>query len=223
MDTVQPDLRTGVQTDLGPDVQPHVASIETAAALPSILVVMGVSGSGKSTIGTQLALRLRWEFEDGDWFHPTRNIDKMHAGIPLTDEDRAPWLIGIADFIDQARLAGTHVVLTCSALKRRYRAVIIGNRPDVRLVYLKGDIELIARRIATRQEHFMPTSLLQSQFEALEEPGPDERPIVTSIEPRPREIVAQILTALPALDRQAEVVAGRQSGPRTECVAPQRS
>ena len=134
MDIVRPDFEA--------DVQPHISSIETAAALPSVLVVMGVSGSGKSTIGTQLALQLRWEFEDGDWFHPARNIDKMHAGMALTDEDRAPWLIAIADFIDQARRAGTHVVVACSALKRRYRAVIIGNRPDVRLIYLKGDMEL---------------------------------------------------------------------------------
>jgi gluconokinase len=184
------------QPNLQPDTRPRRAAIEPAAAMPSIIVVMGVSGCGKSTIGTQLALALRWNFEDGDWFHPARNIDKMHSGIPLTDEDRAPWLIGIADFIDQARLAGQHVVVACSALKRRYRAVIVDNRPDVRLVYLKGDIELIARRIAVRHEHFMPTDLLQSQFDALEEPGPEERPIVMSIEPRPREIVARILEAL---------------------------
>lgn len=175
--------------------EPRTGTIEPAA-LPAVLVVMGVSGSGKSTIGTQLALALHWDFEDGDWFHPARNIDKMHAGIPLTDEDRAPWLIAIADFIDQARLAGNHVVIACSALKRRYRAVIVGNRSDVRLVYLKGDIDLISRRVATRHEHFMPASLLESQFEALEEPGPDERPIVASIAPRPREIVAQILADL---------------------------
>lgn len=185
------------QPDLAMDTRPRMGSID-AAGLPSVLVVMGVSGSGKSTIGTQLALALRWNFEDGDWFHPARNIDKMHAGIPLTDEDRAPWLISIADFIDQAQLAGDHVVIACSALKRRYRAVIIGNRPDVRLVYLKGDIELIGRRVATRHEHFMPTSLLESQFEALEEPGPDEHPIVASIEPRPREIVTNILAELQA-------------------------
>lgn len=183
------------QSNLQTRSQPRIGSVD-AAALPSVLVVMGVSGSGKSTIGTQLALALHWDFEDGDWFHPARNIDKMHAGIPLTDEDRAPWLIAIADFIDQARLAGNHVVIACSALKRRYRAVIVGNRPDVRLVYLKGDIELISRRVATRHEHFMPASLLESQFEALEEPGPDERPIVASIAPRPREIVAEILADL---------------------------
>ena len=175
--------------------RPRIDSVD-AARLPSVLVVMGVSGSGKSTIGTQLALALRWTFEDGDWFHPARNIDKMHAGIPLTDEDRAPWLISIADFIDQARLARDRVVIACSALKRRYRAVIIGNRPDVQLVYLKGDMDLIARRVATRHEHFMPASLLESQFEALEEPGPDEHPIVASIAPRPREIVAQVLAEL---------------------------
>ena len=196
MDIVRPDFEA--------DVQPHISSIETAAALPSVLVVMGVSGSGKSTIGTQLALQLRWEFEDGDWFHPARNIDKMHAGMALTDEDRAPWLIAVADFIDQARRAGTHVVVACSALKRRYRAVIIGNRPDVRLIYLKGDMELIARRIATRHEHFMPPSLLESQFEALEEPGSDEKPIVASIEPRPREIVAHILAELREQIRQPD-------------------
>jgi gluconokinase len=180
------------------DVRPDIAAMEASPAMPSILVVMGVSSSGKSTVGTLLAGQLHWEFEDGDWFHPARNIDKMQAGIPLTDEDRAPWLIAIADFIDQARLSGKRVVLACSALKRRYRTVIIGNRPDVQLVYLKGDMELIGRRFAARHEHFMPPSLLQSQFDALEEPGPDEHPIVVSIEPRPREIVTKIVDALKA-------------------------
>jgi gluconokinase len=180
------------------NIRPDIAAIEASPAMPSILVVMGVSSSGKSTVGTLLAGQLHWEFEDGDWFHPARNIDKMHAGIPLTDEDRAPWLIAIADFIDQARLSGKRVVVACSALKRRYRTVIIGNRPDVQLIYLKGDMELIGRRFAARHEHFMPPSLLQSQFDALEEPGPDENPIVVSIEPRPREIVAAIVDALKA-------------------------
>ena len=157
---------------------------------------MGVSGCGKSTVGALLALRLRWEFEDADWFHPAANVDKMHSGIPLTDEDRWPWLAAVAAWIDKTRRSGGHDVIACSALKRRYRDVLIGDRADVRLVYLKGDEALIARRIATRHEHFMPRSLLHSQFEALEEPGPDENPIVVSIEPRPREIVAQILSAL---------------------------
>lgn len=163
---------------------------------PRVMVVMGVSGCGKSTVGALLALRLRWEFEDADWFHPAANVDKMHAGIPLTDEDRWPWLDAVAAWIDKTRRSGGHDIIACSALKRRYRNVLIGNRSDVRLVYLKGDETLIARRIATRHEHFMPRSLLHSQFEALEEPGPDENPIIVSIEPQPREIVARILSAL---------------------------
>jgi len=197
------------RSQLAANVDAGLVATKTQVVLPKILVVMGVSGSGKTTIGTQLALALRWNFEDADWFHPTRNIDKMHAGIPLTDEDRAPWLIGIADFIDQARLGGHHAVVTCSALKRRYRTVIIGNRPDVRLIYLKGDMELIGRRIATRHEHFMPATLLQSQFDALEEPGPDENPVVVSVEPRPREIVAQILDALKLQTSQADAAPSR--------------
>src|SRR5580698_9693265 len=191
------------------NVRPDIAAMEASPAMPAILVVMGVSSSGKSTVGTLLALQLHWEFEDGDWFHPARNIDKMHAGIPLTDEDRAPWLIAIADFIDQARLSGRRTVLACSALKRRYRTVIIGNRPDVQLVYLKGDMELIARRFAARHEHFMPQSLLQSQFDALEEPGSDESPIVASIAPHPREIVTNILTALKTQNPQIYAASSR--------------
>jgi gluconokinase len=162
----------------------------------AIVIVMGVSGCGKSTIGARLASRLRWEFEDADWFHPDSNVDKMHNGIPLTDEDRWPWLDAIAAWIDKTRRAGGHGVIACSALKRRYRDVLIGDRPDVRLVYLKGDETLIARRVATRHEHFMPTSLLHSQFEELEEPGPDEKPIIVSIEPKPPEIVVRILSAM---------------------------
>jgi carbohydrate kinase (thermoresistant glucokinase family) len=201
MDIAQPHLAS--------NISPDIATMEASPAMPSILVVMGVSGSGKSTVGTQLAIQLHWEFEDGDWFHPSRNIDKMQAGIPLTDEDRAPWLIAIADFIDQARLARKHAVVACSALKRRYRTVIIGNRPDVRLVYLRGDMELIGRRIAARHEHFMPQSLMQSQFDALEAPGPDEHPIVVSVEPRPREIVANILDALKAQTSEPDAVPTR--------------
>jgi gluconokinase len=180
------------------NVEPDIAAGERAPAMPSVLVVMGVSGCGKSTIGTQIAIQLHWEFEDGDWFHPASNIEKMHSGHPLTDDDRWPWLNAIADFVDATRRAGNHAVIACSALKRSYRAIIVGNRPDVRLVYLKGDIDLIARRVAARHEHFMPLELLQSQFAALEEPGPDENPIVVSVEPPPRAIVAQVLAALTA-------------------------
>jgi carbohydrate kinase (thermoresistant glucokinase family) len=176
---------------------------------------MGVSGSGKSTVGALLALRLRWEFEDADWFHPAANVEKMHNGIPLTDEDRAPWLEGIAAWIDQARRSGEHGIIACSALKRRYRDVLVGDRADVRLVYLKGDETLVARRIATRHEHFMPASLLRSQFEALEEPGPDENPITISIAPEPREIVVRILSALNTKegDLPPKTESGMPSGP----------
>jgi gluconokinase len=166
----------------------------TSAA--AVVVVMGVSGSGKSTIGALLAGRLHWEYEDADWLHPAANVEKMHSGIPLTDEDRWPWLNAVAEWIDHCRRSGERGVIPCSALKRRYRAVLIGDRPDVRLVYLKGSEALIARRIAARHEHFMPASLLHSQFEALEEPGRDENPITVSIEPRPGQIVMQILAAL---------------------------
>jgi gluconokinase len=171
---------------------------------PAVVIVMGVSGCGKSTIGALLASSLHWEYEDADWFHPAANVDKMHSGIPLTDEDRWPWLDAVAVWIDTTRHAGGHGVIACSALKRRYRDVLIGDRDDVRLVYLKGDETLVARRLATRHEHFMPRSLLHSQFEALEEPGPDENPIVVSIEPKPREIVARILSTMDVVEDLAQ-------------------
>jgi gluconokinase len=169
---------------------------KAARLQPAVLVVMGVSGCGKTTVGTLLAQTLQWEFGDADKFHPPANVAKMKEGIPLTDEDRWPWLRAIAGWIDKTRSAGRRGVVGCSALKRRYRDILIGARTDVRLVYLKGSEELIARRMAMRHGHFMPPSLLASQFAALEEPGPDERPITVSIEPQPREIVAQILSRL---------------------------
>ncbi len=182
---------------------------------PAVLIVMGVSGSGKSTIGSLLVQRLHWEFEDADWLHPASNVDKMHSGIALTDEDRWPWLRAVAAWIDRTRRSGGHGIVPCSALKRRYRDILIGDRADVRLVYLKGDETLIARRVATRHEHFMPQSLLHSQFEALEEPGADENPIIVSIEPPPREIVARILSELGMGDdaRRSEETLPRSSAP----------
>ena len=161
---------------------------------PRVLVVMGVSGSGKTTIAALLAGRLGWDFEDGDDFHPAANVAKMHAGTPLTDEDRWPWLHSIAAWIDATR-AGGHGVVACSALKRAYRDILIGSRTDVRLVYLRGSRTLIARRQAARTGHYMPASLVDSQFDALEEPGPDETPLVVSVEPKPLRIVQNILEA----------------------------
>ncbi len=175
------------------EARPGACPLATA-----VVVVMGVSGCGKSTIGALLASHLRWEFEDADWLHPASNVEKMHDGIPLTDEDRWPWLEAVAAWIDQTRRSGGHGIVACSALKRSYRDILIGDRADVRLIYLKGEERLIARRIAIRHEHFMPRSLLHSQFEALEEPGLDEKPITVSIEPPPREIVSWILSIFDA-------------------------
>ena len=163
---------------------------------PRIIVVMGVSGSGKSTIAALLAQRLGWIYEDGDWLHPTSNVEKMHRGIPLTDKDRWPWLEAIAARIDRFRREGQRAVFACSALKRAYRDVLIGARRDVRLVFLKGDEKLVAQRLASRDGHFMPSKLLASQFAALEEPQADERPIVVPIAPHPREVVESIIAKL---------------------------
>jgi carbohydrate kinase (thermoresistant glucokinase family) len=157
---------------------------------------MGVSGSGKTTVAALLAGGLRWDFEDADDLHPAANIAKMHAGIPLTGADRSPWLLAVAGWIDASRAAGRHGVVACSALKRSYRDIIIGDRPDVRLVYLKGDRQLITTRLACRHGHFMPAGLLASQFAALEEPTADEHPIVVSIDRHPKEIVDELLSII---------------------------
>jgi carbohydrate kinase (thermoresistant glucokinase family) len=163
---------------------------------PAILLVMGVSGSGKSTAGDNLARELGWPFRDADSFHPPANVAKMSSGQPLTDEDRWPWLAAIAAWIDDRRVAKLHGIVTCSALKRRYRDLLLAGRPDVRLVYLKGDLDLIGQRMARRVDHFMPPSLLKSQFEALEEPTADEHAIVIAIDKSPRRVSERILAEL---------------------------
>ena len=153
----------------------------SAATQPTIAVMMGVSGSGKTTVGEALAKRLGWDFQEGDELHPPANIAKMNAGIPLTDADRAPWLTRVEAWINGELRQGRSGVITCSALKRAYRDQIVGGRADVRLVFLKGDHNLIADRIAHRHGHFMPASLLDSQFEALEAPGASEHAIEIDI------------------------------------------
>jgi gluconokinase len=164
--------------------------------VPSIIVVMGVSSSGKTTVAALLAGRLHWELAEGDSFHSAANVAKMRSGTPLTDEDRWPWLRAIAAWIDGERASGRHGIITCSALKRSYRDIIIDGRDDVRLVYLKGDFDIIVQRMVARHGHFMPAALLQSQFDTLEEPTADEKPVVVSIEAKPKEIVARIIAAL---------------------------
>ena len=166
--------------------------------MPSVIIVMGVSGSGKTTIASMLAHRLHWEFQDADWFHPPVNLEKMRSGTPLTDSDRLAWLQAIAGWIAGARNAGRRGVIACSALKRSYRNVLTVESSDVRIVYLKGSRELIAPRMAARGGHFMPLTLLDDQFATLEEPGPDENPIVVSIDVPPREIVDTVVRELRA-------------------------
>ena len=157
---------------------------------------MGVAGSGKSTIAAMLAERLGWTLVDGDWLHPASNVEKMRGGTPLTDEDRWPWLSAIAARIDELAAEGRGAVVACSALKRAYRGVLLGGRPGARLVYLKGDRETVASRLGERDGHFMPASLLESQFATLEAPQADEGPMVVSIERAPAEIVEAIVISL---------------------------
>jgi gluconokinase len=159
----------------------------------SVLVVMGVSGSGKTTIGSLLAGRLGWQYAEADDFHPASNVAKMAAGRPLTTEDRRPWLLAIAAWIDDRIAKAEPGVVTCSALRREYRDLL--RRPQVQLVYLRGDRELIARRMASRQGHFFKPELLDSQFEALEEPGPDEDVITVPVGSSPSEIADDIVAA----------------------------
>jgi gluconokinase len=162
----------------------------------AIVLVMGVSGSGKTTVGTLLAQRLGWPYAEADGFHPAANIAKMAAGHPLTDADRMPWLHAIAAWIDQRIAAGGGGVVSCSALKRAYRDML--RRPEVRFVYLKGSHQLIAARLAARHGHFFQPELLDSQFAALEEPGPDEDVLTVPIGDTPAGIVDRIVGCLPS-------------------------
>jgi gluconokinase len=164
---------------------------------PMIVVVMGVSGSGNTTVASLLAKTLGCHYQEGDALHPPENVAKMSGGTPLTDADRIPWLQRIAARIDDWRGRGEAGVVTCSALKRSYRDIIIGSRPDVALVYLKGSRDLIGQRMAARQGHFMPAALLDNQFATLQEPSADERPIIVDVGTAPRQIVDEIVRRLP--------------------------
>lgn len=158
-----------------------------------VLLVMGVSGSGKSTVGELLARRLHWRYADGDSFHTADNIANMAAGTPLSDEDRAPWLRAIRAYIDERVDRHESAVVTCSALKRSYRDVL--RRDEVSIVYLGGTRAQIEPRLAARKGHFFAPSMLASQFAALEEPTADEDVTTVSMQGTPEEIVAEILRA----------------------------
>ena len=159
-----------------------------------ILIVMGVAGTGKSTVAGLLAERLKWEFQEGDALHPQANVAKMSSGIPLTDEDRWPWLDAIAAWIKDKTQRGEPGILTCSALKRSYRDRLRG--PNVIFVFLNGSREVIAARMASRADHFMPPALLDSQFAALEPPTADENVLKIDLAATPAEEVTEVLRAL---------------------------
>ena len=159
-----------------------------------LYVIMGVCGSGKSTIGAQLARELDIEFVEGDHLHPPDNVQRMAAGIPLTDDDRHGWLVAIAARLREAKRAGIGLVVSCSALKRRYRDLLrSAGDADVRFVYLQGIRALLAERMANRRGHYMPPALLESQLAILEEPSPDERAWVCDIRDTPQTIVGDLV------------------------------
>jgi len=157
------------------------------------LIVMGVSASGKTTVGKMLAGRLGWDFFDGDDYHSAENVARMAAGVPLADRDRAPWLARLHDLLAGSLRAGRHPILACSALKQRYRDALLAGIPGVRVIYLKGSYELIRTRIQNRPDHYMKPEMLRSQFDALEEPADAW---VVDVAQKPEKIVEYILGLL---------------------------
>lgn len=160
-----------------------------------LYVMMGVCGSGKSLIGARLARALGIEFVEGDELHPPENVRRMATGIPLTDDDRQGWLLAIAARLREAKRAGVGLVVSCSALKRRYRDLLRSEGdPDVRFVHLAGGRALVTERMAGRSGHFMPASMVDSQFAILEQPAPDEHAWVSDISEPPDAIVAHLVS-----------------------------
>ena len=156
-----------------------------------MIIIFGVSGTGKTTIGKLLARELTWSFIEADDFHPTANIEKMRSGHSLSDEDRWPWLDCLRKQIERSLSAGKNAVLACSALKRAYRD-LLRISDEVKLVFLRGDHELVEKQLRSRHGHFMNANLLQSQFDDLEEPQPDENVLAVELGPTPEEIVRKI-------------------------------
>ena len=180
------------------DELPHPTPAPAPTPVP-VLLVCGVSGSGKTTIGTLLAKRLGYVYAEADNFHPAANVAKMAAGHPLTDADRAPWLTAIGSFIDATTSAARPAVVTCSALKRAYRDQLRAGRPNVRLIFLDVARDVVTERLQARHGHFFPANLLASQYRDLEAPDPDEHVLhiaVNSSSTTPDEVVDQILADL---------------------------
>lgn len=161
-----------------------------------ILIVAGVAGCGKTTVGALIAGRLRWRFADADTFHSEANIAKMHAGIPLTDADREPWLHTITDWMDERIAAGQSAVVTCSALKRAYRDELLAGRPAATMVFLRVSREVLERRLMSRPGHFFPEKLLDSQLATFEPPAPDERVQTVLAEGDPAQTAAKVVAAI---------------------------
>jgi gluconokinase len=161
-----------------------------------ILIVAGVSGSGKTTVGALLAGRLRWPFADADTFHPDANVAKMRAKIPLTDEDRWPWLRAIADWMDARIAAGESAVITCSALKRSYRDLLLCERQEATMVFLEASREELLRRLSSRQGHFFPQQLLDSQLADMEQPKADEHVLTVQDEAEAAQTATKIINLL---------------------------
>jgi gluconokinase len=191
----------------GPPAAPtpfDVAAAETAAAehvASTVLVLMGVSGSGKSTVALELHRVLGWPFQEGDDLHPPANVEKMRSGRPLDDRDRLPWLQAVAGWIDGQLAAHQPGIITCSNLKRAYREITIGTRAGVTLVYLKGEEPVLQERMLNRIHRYMPPSLLGSQFATLEEPDEDEHPVTVLVRGTIAETVVELLTRLATRQR----------------------
>jgi gluconokinase len=172
-----------------------------------ILIVAGVSGSGKTTVGAILAGRLGWRFADADEFHPAANVEKMRAGVPLTDDDRRPWLRAIGAWMDERVARDESAVVTCSAIKRSYRDMLLRGRPQARMVFLAADRQVLARRLAARHGHFFPQQLLGTQLADLELPQPDEHVITIVPADDPADTVTSIIAVLFAGEQRPGEVA----------------
>ena len=206
-------MQIKLHTSIPPDIHARTERAEFVSipvvALqqkPMVVILMGVSGSGKTTVGQRLADALDWEFVDGDDFHPDANVEKMRRGEPLTDADRWPWLQAIRDFIHARLSADDPAIVTCSALKAAYRDVLLDGNPGAQIVYLKGSPALLRQRLEARADHFFDTDLLGDQFEALEEPGP-EATLTVDVDAPVEAIVRTIRRELPGLPPSSEAQA----------------